>query len=355
MGEPAVAASVSLHPLVGRLIAACAALVLGAVAVNFARAGRGGSVAAERRSPVATLTMVLFFLGFSWLVQHRLGAWTSLSSGTTIALTAVGLPLVIAGCAVNLLGRWTLGRNWANQVVVYDDHVLVTGGVYGWLRHPLYASLIWMFCGAGLAYANWAALLATFLIFVPAMHYRADQEEEVLAARFPDYAAYRARTGKFVPRRGLPRPPDMARIPRDAFRFCRYTVALLMWLGVLWRQPAPIVLVWLIMAVSAALSVRRSPLLWFYTRTLHRVVPSPYEELSVPAMRFSHTLATVFIGLGLLLLAGGSTATAWRWLGIMAIFKTISALSGCPASKIYTCVTSGGACCAFLTRPGRRR
>lgn len=144
---------------------------------------------------------------------------------------------------------------------------------------------------------------------------------------------------------------DVARIPRDAFRFCRYSMAVLMWWGVLAHLLAPIALVWAIMASSVLLTIRRSPLIVLWTRTVHRWRPSPYEELSVGAMRFSHTLATVLIGLPLLvLLAWPEARGAWAVLWAMAIMKTISAVYACPASKMYTCLLSGGQCCSFLRR-----
>ena len=101
------------------------------------------------------------------------------------------------GCAVNILGRVQLGGNWANQATIYQKQKLVTAGVYGWVRHPLYASLIWMFFGASVVYANWFAFVLNSAIFVPFMVYRAGLEEAMLAAEFPDYGDYRRRVGMF--------------------------------------------------------------------------------------------------------------------------------------------------------------
>ena len=43
-------------------------------------------------------------------------------------------------------------------------------------------------------------LLAALGVFLPAMAYRARQEETALAAEFPAYAEYRRRTGMFFPK-----------------------------------------------------------------------------------------------------------------------------------------------------------
>ncbi len=195
----------SLFVVAGRVVSFCAAVVLLAVARNFALADRGATVTRERRSVVATGTMLAFFVAVYLIIHYRLGVVRLPDGLPAAATTLVGLLLVVAGCVVNLLGRFSLAGNWANQAVVYQQHALVTSGVYGWLRHPLYASLIWMFGGAALAFHNLAAMLATLVVYVPAMHYRAALEEALLAERFADYADYRARTGRFVPwRRSAP-------------------------------------------------------------------------------------------------------------------------------------------------------
>lgn len=184
-----------------KIVVLCVAAVLAAVAWNFLRARFSGQVAERQRSPVATGTMLLFTFGVYWLISRRIGVLPRPEPAIDIPVVCLGLVLMVVGCAVNLLGRRRLGRNWANQVTVYADQTLVTGGVFGVVRHPLYASLIWMFYGACLIYLNYAALLATTLVFVPAMYYRAKQEEKLLAAQFPEYEAYRRRIGMFVPRR----------------------------------------------------------------------------------------------------------------------------------------------------------
>jgi protein-S-isoprenylcysteine O-methyltransferase Ste14 len=107
------------------------------------------------------------------------------------------------GTAFNVWGRVHLGANWADHVRIYTDQTLVTGGPYRFVRHPLYASLVWMFYGASLAYLNPLAALETTLIFLPGMWYRSNLEEAALLERFGDaYRAYRARTGRFLPRPG---------------------------------------------------------------------------------------------------------------------------------------------------------
>lgn len=177
-----------------------AAAVLAAVAANFALAARSGQARQVQRSPVATLTMVAFFIGIYELLHLRLGAVSVPWPGAQAFLMLAGMALLVTGAGVNIAGRFNLGRNWADQATVYTEQRLVTTGVYGVVRHPLYASLSWMFLGAGLAYANAAALIASVAVFIPAMYYRAGLEERLLKQVFPEYAAYQGRVGMLFPR-----------------------------------------------------------------------------------------------------------------------------------------------------------
>ncbi|MCP4155991.1 MAG: isoprenylcysteine carboxylmethyltransferase family protein [bacterium] len=85
---------------------------------------------------------------------------------------------------------------------IYNNHTFVAEGIYKKIRHPLYASLIWMFFAGGLICCNWAAPCANALIFIPFMIFRAKQEETLLIRHFTGYSSYRKSTGMFFPKFG---------------------------------------------------------------------------------------------------------------------------------------------------------
>ncbi|HEY3418781.1 MAG TPA: isoprenylcysteine carboxylmethyltransferase family protein [Armatimonadota bacterium] len=180
------------------IVQLCVMALVIAVILNFARARGGKRPGQVRRSPVATGSMTAVLVGICLLIQYRVGVLHALPLRN--AITVIGLLLLITGTLVNILGRVQLGRNWANQATVYADQTLVTSGLYGLVRHPLYASLIWMCYGGALVYHNAAAVLATLCLFYPMMIYRAGIEEAMLVAQFPAYADYQARVGRFFPR-----------------------------------------------------------------------------------------------------------------------------------------------------------
>jgi len=150
-------------------------ITLAAVFLNFALARAHRLVADRRPSVVATASMMAFFVGVYFLLHLRIGVVSIPNDHKRLAAEFLGAFLMIAGCIVNVLGRFSLGKNWANQATLYDDQTLVTDGVFSIARHPLYSSLIWMFYGASL-------------------------EEKLLVKRFPKYIEYQKRTGMLFPK-----------------------------------------------------------------------------------------------------------------------------------------------------------
>lgn len=179
-------------------VALCTAAALLAVAANFLLARPPSTIRSEQKSVVATGSMLAYFAVLYGVLRFHVGE-VRLPAGLAEVLLDAGLGLLLLGTAVNVGGRFALGGQWGNHVVLYQDHALVTTGVFRWVRHPLYASLLWMACGAALIFANAAALAATLGLFLPAMIYRARQEEAALLTLFPGYAEYRRKTGMLLP------------------------------------------------------------------------------------------------------------------------------------------------------------
>jgi protein-S-isoprenylcysteine O-methyltransferase Ste14 len=325
------------------LVTLCAVSVLTAVFINFMLAREGHTVHSRRKSMVATGSMLAFFVGIYFLIRLRIGAHEIPGIYYPAAIT--GLVLLFLGTTINIMGRFALGRNWGNQVVIYQDHTLVTGGVYRIVRHPLYAGLIWMFTGAALVFQNWLALLATMFIFLPGVYFRARQEEKALLAQFPTYADYRNQTGMFFP---ISMGPEVTQIPRPAFAFCRISLTALLWIAFCLHSVWLVATVFFILALSVALKVQRSPMIQLYQQTVLRLFPTEHSEfLDVPAMRFAHGMGAA-MSLAVIMAMLASPQIGWYCLLALCILKTVAALGFCPASKLFVCMRNGG-CCA-LTR-----
>ena len=181
------------------VVALCTIITFIAVLNNFFDSKSEDKVSKEKKSIVETGSMTLFFVPFYQILKSKIGVIQEIDIYLKLTFILLGTIIVIIGCIVNVIGRLNLGGNWGNQIRIYNDHNLVTIGVYHLVRHPLYASLIWMFYGASLVYMNIIAFLANTLIFFPFMYYRARQEEEMLIKVFPEYKTYKQKTGMFFP------------------------------------------------------------------------------------------------------------------------------------------------------------
>jgi protein-S-isoprenylcysteine O-methyltransferase Ste14 len=135
---------------------------------------------------------VLLFVA---IVVAPVGGWSE-----SLAATAqtVGNALVVVGLIVITLGAVGLGRNLTPFPKPRRDAELVEAGVYRWIRHPIYVGLIIVAVGASLVRASTIALLVSVILAV-FLDLKARREEVLLSDRFPEYAAYRRRTRRFIP------------------------------------------------------------------------------------------------------------------------------------------------------------
>lgn len=186
----------------------CFLLIAFAVVADFRAYHRRDDVVAADRSWVETGSMTAFFIVYYLVVRARLGEVAVSDPWRTVALIG-GLVLMVAGAGFNVAGRLYLKSNWANQIKIYEGHWLVSTGPFAVVRHPLYASLVWMLLGGALVYSNVLALVLALAVFVPMMVVRARKEDALLGQAFGErHAAYMRATGMLFPR--APRPGSRA-------------------------------------------------------------------------------------------------------------------------------------------------
>lgn len=120
-------------------------------------------------------------------------AWTSLGF-------VAGTVLILAGAGLGLAGIAGLQAGDALTAVPRprDTSRLVDTGAYGRVRHPIYGALVIGAAGWSLLRGSPAAFLGTIALFV-VLDLKRRREELWLMERYPEYAAYRARTRRFIP------------------------------------------------------------------------------------------------------------------------------------------------------------
>jgi protein-S-isoprenylcysteine O-methyltransferase Ste14 len=107
-------------------------------------------------------------------------------------VTDLGWAVAAVGLAVAVWAGVTMGQSLSPYPRPPRHAKLVRRGPFRYLRHPLYVGGVLFFAGLSLVFSVYAlgltAVLAAFWIA------KARLEERHLAARFPEYEAYRRRT-----------------------------------------------------------------------------------------------------------------------------------------------------------------
>lgn len=112
-----------------------------------------------------------------------------------------GVGVFMAGILLRWAAQSALGSSWSPTLETGSHQQLVTSGVYQWIRHPLYSSLIlWAIVQPILlqnSVAGFSGAVAVALIWLV----RVPEEERMMCERFGDaYSEYMRRTGKVIPR-----------------------------------------------------------------------------------------------------------------------------------------------------------
>jgi len=107
-----------------------------------------------------------------------------------------GIVLLLAGLGLAGRGVLDLGANLTPFPRPRPTGALVERGIYGILRHPIYAGLMLLAAGWSLMRPSGVGVLLS-LALVAFLDLKARREEQFLAATFPGYAAYRRRTSRF--------------------------------------------------------------------------------------------------------------------------------------------------------------
>ena len=79
-----------------------------------------------------------------------------------------------------------------------ENHNLVTTGIYGYIRHPMYTSVI-LFCAVMLATQVTLINSLVFVFLLIDLWLKLQHEEHLLCERFPEYRDYQKRTKMMIP------------------------------------------------------------------------------------------------------------------------------------------------------------
>ena len=110
------------------------------------------------------------------------------------------ITIIIQLCSAGLMiwARITFGHRSFHPTANTTKGELVTNGPYNWLRHPIYASIIYFF-GACIISYPFIETIAAVILIGGGLFVRMLLEEKFLVVAYKDYTAYSKRTKRIIP------------------------------------------------------------------------------------------------------------------------------------------------------------
>ena len=147
---------------------------------------------------LALLSLGMFFVP----IIYAATGWLDFANYTLPAWAGwLGVILIAGALFVFWRAHADLGLNWSPTLEIREHHELVTRGIYGLVRHPMYASQWLWVLAQPLLLQNWIAGFIDLLIFVPFYYLRVKTEEQLMQQQFGDqYRSYMKKVGAVFPR-----------------------------------------------------------------------------------------------------------------------------------------------------------
>jgi protein-S-isoprenylcysteine O-methyltransferase Ste14 len=113
-------------------------------------------------------------------------------------LSWIGVMLFFSGCLLHtwsVIARGEYAVSWSMD----ENHRLIVGGPYSFVRHPSYLAYMLMIIGVSLIWNKWFTLPAW--IAIPGYYFISKNEEKILIEKFgEEYENYMERVGAFLPK-----------------------------------------------------------------------------------------------------------------------------------------------------------
>jgi protein-S-isoprenylcysteine O-methyltransferase Ste14 len=189
-------------------------LVLPLVRIRF-RTGQSGFAFRTDSDPVHRLTGLALGAGLAaaigWTLAYLLfgpeplGIWTA-APGAALAAW-LGLLAATSGLLLIMIAQAQMGRSWRIGID-RTPTALVTGGLYRFVRHPIYCGILASTVGLVLILPSaWSLMAGLQIALLIAIQSRLE-ERHLLAVHGAAFGEYAERSGRFIPLIGrIPREP----------------------------------------------------------------------------------------------------------------------------------------------------
>lgn len=167
-----------------------------------------GSISAQKEKPKAIQKSF-------WIHLKKTSNWVSLVfvcvqlAGVSVlpipasyafAFQVIGFMVMSIGCGICIWARYLLGANWVGgyEYQIKNEQILVTTGIYAYIRHPIYIGVFLLFIG-GEMIAQSLLWISVLFMSIP-LFLQAKREEVLLGKYFGNtYREYQKRTHMFIP------------------------------------------------------------------------------------------------------------------------------------------------------------
>jgi protein-S-isoprenylcysteine O-methyltransferase Ste14 len=117
-----------------------------------------------------------------------------------IGVQVLGLVLALAGFLATLAGQTGMGNEWRVGVDPAERTTLVTTGLFGVVRNPVFSAMVVSQAGVMLIVPTWVSALGLVaLVIAVQLQVRSIEEPYLLAVHGSAYERYAAHVGRFVP------------------------------------------------------------------------------------------------------------------------------------------------------------
>jgi len=167
------------------------------------RAGHTGYVA--HRPPSAVHQLAIDGLRFStigivaWSVSYVVLGESLGLYRVPLSMTFLGWAFIACGMAAVLVAQVQMGASWRIGIDAKERTELVTGGLFRWVRNPIFSGMLLVTLGiVVITPSPWSLMGWLFFLYVLALQVRLE-EEHLLNLHGATYRQYAERVGRFVP------------------------------------------------------------------------------------------------------------------------------------------------------------
>ena len=148
------------------------------------------------------ILLLLLLGGFIMPILYAVTDWLDFANYSLPTWAGwLGVLILAAGVFIFWRAHADLGLNWSPSLEIREKHELITRGIYGVIRHPMYASQWLVALAQPLLLQNWIAGFLNLLAFIPFYLLRVKAEEQLMVETFgAEYQEYMHRVGGVLPK-----------------------------------------------------------------------------------------------------------------------------------------------------------